>query len=435
MARKLSSRWACWIALLCLVVPMFASYYFDDMFSSISYLFQDASTTELGWDMVDYGRYTSGYSVLCLFGGLAFFGILLDKWGVRIAGSLFVGMMIFGAGLVTWALLEGQKNSAMLAYAGCMVFGIGSEMAGTVVNRSIGRWFRGGAMAFAMGLHLAIARLGTAFAYKVSPLLVAEKPGQIYSLSEIARPALLGMGLMAFGLILWAIFVALDAKRFPSKTQENKADDFRLSDAFKVLGNKNFWLLGLLCVLFYSSIVAFKKYTGAILVPRFNIPAKTAGDMGTILPLATVFFAPLFGLMVDKLGKGTRWMIVGSILALGAHLLLAFAPSGVPFWGYLSMVMLGFGYSLVPAALWPSVPKIVPDKILGTTFALLYWVQNLGLWGFKRITGRILDSESGGPVWAELMFAGLSITAVLIAVFFAANSRKHPELRLDAPNR
>ena len=435
MAKRSLGRSACWIALACLVVPMFASYFFDDMFSSISYLFQDPNLTELHWNENDYGKYTSGYSVLCIFGGLALFGILLDKWGVRLAGTLYVGMMVLGAGLVTYALLSGQKNSATFAYAGCMVFGLGSEMAGTVVNRSIGRWFKDGAMALAMGLHLAIARLGTAFALVVSPKLVVQQQDHIYSLSETARPAMLGMGLMALGLILWAVFVALDAKRFPTKLQENKADDFRFKDLFKVLGNKNFWLLGLLCVLFYSSIVAFKKFAGAILIPRFDVPAQDAGWMVSMLPFSTVVFAPLFGLMVDRIGKGTRWMIFGSILALAAHLLLAFAPAGVPFWGYLSMAFLGFGYSLVPAAMWPSVPKIVPDRILGTTFALIYWVQNLGLLVFKRLAGSILDKAADGPLSVELMFTGLCVAAVLTALLFSRSSAKHPELRLDAPSR
>ena len=434
-ARKSLSRRVCWIALACLVVPMFASYYFDDMFSSISYLFQDSGMTELHWDENDYGRYTRGYSVLCIIGGLALFGILLDKWGVRVAGTLYVGMMVAGAGVVTWAILSGQKDSSALAYAGCMVFGLGSEMAGTVVNRSIGRWFKGGPMALAMGLHLAIARLGTAFARVVSPKLVVQQADHVYSLAETARPALLGMGLMAVGLILWAVFVALDAKRFPTRLQENKADDFRFKDLFKVLGTKNFWLLGLLCVLFYSSIIAFKKFAGAILIPRFDIPAQAAGWMVSMLPFSTVIFAPLFGLMVDKIGKGTRWMIFGSILALAAHLLLAFAPAGVPFWGYLAMAMLGFGYSLVPAALWPSVPKIVPAKILGTTFALIYWVQNLGLLVFKRLAGGILGSESGTPVTVELMFTSLCIAALVAVLLFARNSARHPELGLDKPNK
>ncbi|MBP5676132.1 MAG: MFS transporter, partial [Bacteroidales bacterium] len=384
--------WLPWAALACLVVPMFASYYFDDMFSSISYLFENPSLTALGWDSAGYGLYASGYSVLCVFGGLVIGGILLDKWGVRVSGSLFVGMMVLGAGLVTVALLKGGSGALTAAYIGVMLFGLGSEIAGTAVTRSIAKWFRGGPMALAMGLQLAIARLGTAFALVLSPKLVmAADSGHVYSLAETARPAVVGMGLMALGLILWALFVAIDAKadaasraaavsgafaRTGSRSDaeetaaasEADSDAFRFKDVLGVLGNRNFWLLGLLCVLFYSSIIAFKKFAGAILVPRFDIPAQAAGWMVSMLPFSTVIFAPLFGMLVDKAGRGTRWMVLGAVLALIAHLLLAFAPQGVPFWGYLAMVFLGFGYSLVPAALWPSVPKIVPDKVLGTTF-------------------------------------------------------------------
>jgi len=471
---------AAWIALACLVVPMFASYYFDDMFSSISYLFEDPSLTALGWDAAGYGLYTSGYSVLCVFGGLVIGGILLDKWGVRVSGTMFVAMMVLGAGMVTWAVMRGGSAALRLAYVGTMLFGLGSEIAGTAVTRSIARWFKGGPMALAMGLQLAIARLGTAFALVLAPKLVRQMPDHVYSLAETARPALVGMGLMALGLILWAVFVALDSKadhsvvteasdgvaargsvngRGPlaqgdsgrdsaegayrpeaSATTDN--DSFRFKDVLGVLGNKNFWLLGLLCVLFYSSIIAFKKFAGAILVPRFDIPAQAAGWMVSMLPFSTVVFAPLFGMMVDKAGKGTRWMILGAVLSLVAHGILAFAPAGVPFWGYLAMVFLGFGYSLVPAALWPSVPKIVPDKVLGTTFALIYWVQNLGLLSFKMIAGNVLghygsaDSTSAltGPVAVELMFFGLCIAAVAVAFIFRRTSARHPELRLDAPN-
>ncbi|MBR5054600.1 MAG: MFS transporter [Bacteroidales bacterium] len=445
MAEEVKRRFSrlAWVALACLVVPMFASYFFDDMFSTISYLFEDPSRTALGWDAAGYGLYTSGYSVLCVFGGLVICGILLDKWGVRITGSIFVGMMAAGALLVLHAITAGYApaKSLRLAYAGCMFFGLGSEIAGTAVTRSIAKWFREGPMALAMGLQLAIARLGTAVALVAAPRLVVENAGHVYSLAETARPAVFGIGLMAAGLLLWAIFVALDARYDKSHgaSEEIAAEDpFKLSDVWKVLTNKNFWLLGLLCVLFYSSIVAFKKFAGAILIPRFDIPAATAGWMVSMLPFSTVIFAPLFGLLVDKRGKGTRWMILGSILALVAHLLLAFAPAGVPFYGYLSMVFLGFGYSLVPAALWPSVPKIVPDKVLGTTYSLIYWVQNLGLLSFKWLAGIILGAAavgtSNGPVRVELMFVGLCIAAVVIALLFARVSRRRPELRLDAPS-
>ena len=451
--------WLPWAALACLVVPMFASYYFDDMFSSISYLFENPSLTALGWDSAGYGLYASGYSVLCVFGGLVIGGILLDKWGVRVSGSLFVGMMVLGAGLVTVALLKGGSGALTAAYIGVMLFGLGSEIAGTAVTRSIAKWFRGGPMALAMGLQLAIARLGTAFALVLSPKLVmAADSGHVYSLAETARPAVVGMGLMALGLILWALFVAIDAKadaasraaavsgafaRTGSRSDaeetaaasEADSDAFRFKDVLGVLGNRNFWLLGLLCVLFYSSIIAFKKFAGAILVPRFDIPAQAAGWMVSMLPFSTVIFAPLFGMLVDKAGRGTRWMVLGAVLALIAHLLLAFAPQGVPFWGYLAMVFLGFGYSLVPAALWPSVPKIVPDKVLGTTFALIYWVQNLGLMSFKWVAGVILGkSETSGPVSVELMFVFLCVAALVTALVFAGISRKHPELCLDKPN-
>ena len=442
MAQKTGFRkhaWLSWAALACLVVPMFASYYFDDMFSSISYLFENPSLTALGWDSAGYGLYASGYSILCVFGGLVIGGILLDKWGVRVSGSVFVGMMVLGAGLVTWALLSGSSRSLSIAYFGTMLFGLGSEIAGTAVTRSIAKWFKGGPMALAMGLQLAIARLGTAVAMVLSPRLVQQFDGHVYTLSETARPAVVGMGLMALGLVLWAVFVALDGafarKGSQSDAEETSSDTetFRFKDVLGVLGNKNFWLLGLLCVLFYSSIIAFKKFAGAILVPRFDIPSQAAGWMVSMLPFSTVIFAPLFGILVDKAGRGTRWMVLGAVLALIAHLILAFAPQGVPFWGYLSMVFLGFGYSLVPAALWPSVPKIVPDKVLGTTFALIYWVQNLGLLSFKMAAGGIIGGN-GGPVGVEIMFVALCIAALAVALIFARVSNRHPDLGLDKPS-
>ena len=412
MERTAPRKTACWIALACLVVPMFASYFFDDMFSTISYLFEDPARTQLGWDAAGYGLYASGYSVLCVFGGLVVCGILLDKWGVRITGSIFVGMMAAGAATVLYAITAGfaPERSLRIAYVGCMFFGLGSEIAGTAVTRSIAKWFRHGPMALAMGLQLAVARLGTALALVAAPRLVVENAGHVYSLSETARPAVFGLGLMAAGILLWGLFVAMDARRDRLVGQEGGG----------------------------ATEEPFKKFAGAILIPRFAIPAETAGWMVSMLPFATVIFAPLFGLLVDRFGRGTRWMLLGSLLALLAHLLLAFAPQGVPAFGYLAMVLLGFGYSLVPAALWPSVPKIVPDKVLGTTFALVYWVQNLGLLSFKMIAGKILGRSGDvlqGAVSVELMFTGLCVAAVLTALLFVRSSRRHPELELDTPNR
>ena len=437
-------KWLPWVALACLVVPMFGSYFFDDMFSTVSFIFKDPSLLELGWNSTDYGFYAGGYSTLCVFGGLVLCGILLDKWGVRITGSIFVAMMIGGAALVYGALRSGTApgKSLAVAYTGCMLFGLGSEIAGTAVNRSIAKWFKGGNMALAMGVQLSIARLGSATAMVVAPMLIVEKPGAVYSLAETASPAFVGLMLLLLGGVLWAVFVAMDA-RFDARRSSlsapgasvgmtEKEDEFHLSDVWKVLTNKNFLLVALLCVFFYSSIISFKKFGGAILVPRFNISATTAGWMVASLPFSTVIFAPLFGLLVDKFGNGTRWMIAGSILAVAAHLLLAFAPQGVPLWGYLSMALLGFGYSLVPAALWPSLPKIVPEKALGTAFALTYRVQNLGLMLFKTVSGKIFDaSGEAGPVHAELMFIGLAALSIVTALLLALVSKKNPQLGLD----
>lgn len=437
------------MALACLVVPMFASYYFDDMFSTLSHLFENPSMLQLGWNSADYGLYTSGYSVLCVFGGLVVCGMLLDKWGVRVTGSIFVTMMAGGAALVTYALTSGlpPKASLTIAYVGCMLFGLGSEIAGVAVTRSIAKWFKGGNMAFAMGLQLAIARLGTAFALVMSPKLVAGKAaGQTYSLMETARPAFLGLALMFAGMVLWAVFVAMDSK-FDSRAglkdtvETAEEDKFRFSDVLKLLRNKQFIVISLLCVFFYSSIISFKKFASAILIPRFDVPVEAASWMVSMLPFATVVFAPVFGILVDKIGHGTRWMLIGAVLALTAHLMLAFAPSGIPFYGYLSMVFLGFGYSLVPAAMWPSVPKIVPDKVLGTAYSLIYWVQNLGLMSFKMFAGKILagaNLDKGvsetGAVRVEVMFVAVSVVALFLAAAMAVSSRRNPHLKIDLPS-
>lgn len=449
MARFLR-KYSCWIALACLVVPMFASYYFDDMFSTLSHLFENPSMLQLGWNSADYGLYTSGYSVLCVFGGLVVCGMLLDKWGVRVTGSIFVTMMTGGAALVTYALTSGlpPKTSLTIAYVGCMFFGLGSEIAGVAVTRSIAKWFKDRNMAFAMGLQLAIARLGTAFALVISPKLVAEKAaGQTYSLMETAEPAFLGLGLMLVGMVLWAIFVAMDARfdhqaGLKDTVETAEEDKFRFSDVVKLLKNRHFIVIALLCVFFYSSVVSFKKFASAILIPRFDVPVEAASWMVSMLPFATVVFAPIFGLLVDKIGHGTRWMLTGAVLALIAHLMLAFAPSGIPFYGYLSMVFLGFGYSLVPAAMWPSVTKIVPNKVLGTAYSLIYWVQNLGLMSFKMFAGKILADTNldkgvseAGAFWVEVMFVAVCVVALLLALSLSVYSRRNPHLKIDLPDQ
>lgn len=436
-----------WGVLALLVVPMFASYFFDDMFSAVSQIFRNPELLELGWDAADYGFYAGGYSFLCVWGGLIFCGMLLDKWGVRITGSIFVGMMALGAATVTAAISAGlaPKVSLTIAYIGCMLFGLGSEIAGVAVTRSIAKWFKDGPMALAMGLQLAIARLGTAAALLVSPMLIANHAdGTVYSLSETNRPALVGLALLMFGCVLWAAFVAMDARfdksagvQAGSEEGKKEEDEFRFSDIFKILSNKRFLMIALLCVFFYCCIISFKKFATSILIPRFDIPAESAGWMVSMIPFFTVVFAPLFGLLVDKVGHGSRWMISGAVLVFVAHILIAFAPAKLSiggsiadtsFIGYVAIGILGIGYSLLPAAMWPSVPKIVPEKNLGTAYSLIYWIQNIGLMTVPVAVGSIFKRFDGqeAAIKSEYIFIDLAAVAIVISVMFALSTKKEP---------
>lgn len=445
------NRWVCWLALACLVVPMFASYFFDDMFSSLSELFKHPEYLELGWDMADYGFYASGYSFLCIWGGLIICGALLDKFGVRLVGSIFVGMMALGAGLVTFAISAGfdPKTSLTLAYIGCMLFGLGSEIAGVSVTRSIAKWFKGRNMALAMGLQLAIARFGTATAILIAPKIVAQKPlGEIYTLAETNKPALIGLAVLAVGVILWAVFVAMDA-RFDKETgatdkvETTEEDKFRFSDIWKVLSNPRFIMIALLCVTFYCCVIRFKKFGVSILLPLFGVDLDIATFLLAMIPFFTILFTPLFGALVDKVGKATLWMIVGSALVLVSHLIITFAPQGVPIYAYIAIALLGIGYSLVPSAMWPSVPKIIPEKNLGTAYSLIYWVQNLGMWAVPIYVGRIFTKEIteagnhaqevSAAIHAEWIFILLGVVAIGVALMLFFSSRRHPELQLDEP--
>lgn len=445
------NKWACWLALACLVVPMFASYFFDDMFSSLSELFKNPQSLELGWDMSDYGYYASGYSFLCIWGGLIVCGILLDRFGVRLVGSIFVGMMVLGAGLVTLAISLGlsPKDSLTTAYIGCMLFGLGSEIAGVSVTRSIAKWFKGRNMALAMGLQLAIARFGTATAILVAPMIVKQKAlGEIYTLSETNRPALIGLAVLAAGAILWAIFVAMDAKfdrqtGDTDKVQTAEEDKFRIGDTWKVLTNPRFLMIAILCVTFYCCVIRFKKFGVSILLPLFGVNLEIATVLLAMIPFFTILFTPLFGALVDKVGKATLWMIVGSALVLASHLIITFAPQGVPCYAYIAIAMLGIGYSLVPSAMWPSVPKIIPEKNLGTAYSLIYWVQNLGMWAVPIYVGKIFVDritepgnhiqEVGAAIHAEYVFIFLGVIAIAVALLLFFSSKKHPELKLDTP--
>lgn len=420
-----------WLALACLVVPMFGSYFFDDMFSSVSQLFKSPDTLALGWNARDLGDFIGDYSLLCICGGLLVGGILLDIFGIRIMGSIFVLMMVSGAFMAWYGLSADLPKESAIAIGriGRMIFGLGSEIAGVAVTRSIAKWFKDGPMSLAMGLQLAIARAGTGIALIAAPFIVGI-PKEFYSISDTARPALVGLMMLLAGLAAWALFVAMDAAfdrrqgisfRRGEVAQE---DRFSVRDIFRLLSNPRFVTIGLLCVSFYCCVSSFKKFGTSVVIPRFGIEDATAGTMVAMIPFFTIIFTPLFGALVDRIGHAARWMILGSIAVLSGHLLLAFAPQNVEFFGYAGIAMLGLGYSLVPSAMWPSVPRIVPQKALGTAYSLIYWIQNLGLYFVPKVVGRIFVNNHGLEAVAkvEWLFIALGTAAVLLACGLAAAS-------------
>ena len=456
-----TSKIACWLALACLVVPMFGSYFFDDMFSTVSQIFKNPEMLQLGWNSQQFGFYAGGYSFLCVWGGLIICGILLDRFGVRLIGSVFVGLMVLGAAIVTCAIsAKGLTpgTSLTIAYIGCMLFGLGSEIAGVAVTRSIAKWFKGKNVALAMGLQLAIARIGTGLAMLLSPVLVLKNhmEGTMFTLSETNKPAILGLSLLFIGAILWAIFVAMDAKYdrqegiLSQRGEVKEEDKFKFSDIWKVLSNPRFIMIALLCVFFYCCVISFKKFGTSIIIPRFGLDASTASVMISMIAFAPVIFTPLFGALVDKVGKATTWMILGAILVFCAHLIICAAP-GIPFYGYLAIVFLGIGYSLVPSAMWPTVPKIIPEKNLGTAYSMIYWIQNMGMLLVPIFVGRIMknyaDKKEGldaasadildkaAAVHSEFIFISLGFVAITVAVILFFNSKKHPELKIDRPSK
>ena len=456
------SKSARWLVLLCLAIPMFASYFFDDIFSTISHIFKHPEILDLSWSSSDYGFYGGAYSLLCVWGGLVICGMLLDKWGVRFTGSLFVGLMVVGSLVVVYAISDSfahsglclwmskffSKPSLALAYAGCAIFGLGSEIAGVAVTRSIAKWFKGKEMALAMGLQLALARLGTATALILVPRIVNTSLPFI-PFSETTKPAAVGMVLMVVAVVVWSLFLLTDRtfdrqvreERLKNKSGAAKEDKFKFSDIFRILGNKHFILISLLCVFFYCCIISFRRFATSIIIPQFGIDSEIASLMVALIPFCTIIFTPLFGSLVDYKGRATRFMVLGSGLVLLAHLIIAFAPNMALF-GYAGLSILGIGYSLVPAAMWPSVPKVIPEKNLGTAYSLIYWIQNMGMLIVPIFVGLIFDSAAQkmadpkeAAVHAEYLFIFLGIVAVTVALLLKRSSDKNPQLQLDIPNK
>ncbi len=457
ISRKLNdSTFVRWSALILIALTMFFSYMFVDVISPLQQMLE----TSRGWSPEVYGTVAGSeyfLNVFVLF--LIFAGIILDKMGVRFTGLLSASVMIIGAGIKLYAVSDyfvpgafgydflnsfwpAFPASAKLACVGFAIFGCGTEMAGVTVTKAIAKWFHGKEMAFAMGTQVAIARLGVAAVMLLSPRLAALAP------ESVVRPVAVVALLLCIGLLTFLVFTFLDRKldRQVEAAAESPSEEFRVSDLGKLFTNPTFLMVAALCVLYYSAIFPFQKFAVPMLQNTLGISAKSAADMFAWFPIGAMVLTPLLGLYLDYRGKGATMLIVGALLMFGCHLIFALVPL-TPFITYTAIILLGVSFSLVPAALWPSVPKLVEDRYLGSAYSVTFWIQNIGLWVFPVIIGSALQNSNPGIserlqageaatydyTVPMLIFASLGVLAFVLGLWLKALDKKKG-FGLELPN-
>lgn len=389
------SKTARWIVLAIVSFAMLTAYLFMEILSPLKTMIQNA----YGWDNTSWGFVTGAQGYLNVFAFMLIIsGVILDKIGIRFTAIGSAVVMIIGAVVKYYAFMGnispeahifGLKLQVFYAATGFAIFCVGAEAAGITVSKIIVKWFKGKEMALAMGLEMACARLGSFLALYGAP--------KVASAITIPSPILFGMILLLAGLIAFIIYVFMDIKI--DKQIKLKAEDeepFKISDLKYIITNKGFWYIAILCVLFYSAVFPFYKYGPDLMVNKFGVDPEKAGDIPSLLPFGTLFLTPLFGIIYDKKGKGATIMILGAILLIVVHLVL-FIPSLTSIAVAIgAVVLLGIAFSLVPSAMWPSVPKIIPEKRLGSAYALIFYIQNIGLSGIPLLLGYILDRTNPG---------------------------------------
>jgi MFS family permease len=388
------SKVARWGALGIVAFTMMAAYFFTDVMSPLKQMLEE----QCHWDSSDYGFFTSAYGWLNVFALMLFFGgLILDKMGIRFTGVGAALVMVIGAAVKYYAvatpslgqhLLFGINAQVVIASIGFAVFGVGCEVAGITVSKVIVRWFKGHEMATAMGIQVALARVGTALALFIT-VPFAERMG------SIAAPIALGGVALCAGLFAFMIYNAMDRrleKELKLTAEGDPEEGFKLSDVKLILSNKGFWLIALLCVMFYSCVFPFLKYATDLMVNKFHVKYALAGMIPGILPFGTILLTPLFGGIYDKKGKGATIMIVGAILIFLVHVVFTIPFLNQWILAVILMIVLGIGFSLVPSAMWPSVAKIIPEKQLGTAYSLIFLIQNIGLMGVPFLVGKVLDA-------------------------------------------
>lgn len=454
--KKLSeSKTARWVVLSLVAFTMLCGYFITDMMAPLQDLLQSPiGSGGLGWTGDDYGTFTSAYGWFNVFFLMLIFGgMILDKMGVRFTGLMATGIMLAGVAVKWYGVSHDFGGDTLtlfgtawgypllIASLGYALFGVGVEIAGITVSKIIVKWFKGKEMALAMGLEMATARIGTGLAIGCTPLIC-----RAFN-NVISTPILVGLLLLCIGFLSFVVFVIMDKRRdvedasgMPSEAEE----PFRFGDIFDIVKLKGFWYIALLCVLFYSAVFPFLKFAPSLMINKFHIEVELSGIIPALLPFGNILLTPLFGNLYDRKGKGATIMLFGAIMLVIIH--FTFSLPFLDNWlvALVLIILLGIAFSLVPSAMWPSVPKIIPEKKLGTAFSLIFWVQNWGLMGVPFLIGKVLDNycitgytDAGKPVYdytlPMIIFTSFGILAIVFAVLLKAEDKKKG-YGLEKPN-
>ena len=420
-----SSATARWTALFIVSITMMFAYFFTDVMAPL----EPILTTKMGWTSSEYGFFSGAYGLLNVYLLLLFFGgIILDKFGIRFTGLMSTGLMFAGAIIKYWAVSHTFEGSMWVPFGGeCQmqvvwaalgfsIYGVGAEIAGITVSKVIVKWFTGYELALAMGLQVALARIGTAAALGASlPLANA--------LGGVAAPVGLGAACLCIGVVSFLVYNVMDRRQDASAASSSESEveeGFKFSDLRILFTSSGFWCITLLCLMFYAGVFPFLKFSTKLMIFKYEVDENIAGLIPAMLPFGTIFLTPFFGRIYDKYGHGAMLMLVGSVLLTIVHIVFSLPISN---WilAICAMVILGIAFGLVPSAMWPSVPKIIPMKLLGTAYALIFYIQNIGLAMVPMWIGAVNDKNTDPTAFidyteAMTIFACFGIVAILLSV-------------------
>ena len=439
-----------WTVLVLVASMMFFAYMFVDFLSPLASLLNDT----LSWDQGVLGTYAAGEYLLNVFGFLILAGIILDKMGVRFTGLFSASLMVIGAGIkyfgISWAEANtvewlnawwpSMPGSAKIAMFGFMIFGCGCEMAGTTVSKILAKWFKGKEMALAMGLEMAIARLGVFAAFWLSPKL--SSAFAINGTNSVVAPLLFATLLLVIGLLNFFVFTIMDT-RFDNQlvaigeatAEKDPEDEFHVSDLGLIFKSKMFWIIAFLCVLYYSAIFPFQRFATNFLEETINISYDEAAGLFKWFPILAMVLTPFLGAFIDYKGKGASMMLLGAVIMIVCHCVFAFVLPAYPSktLALITILVLGVSFSLVPASMWPSVPKIIDEKVLGSAYCLIFWVQNIGLCLVPLLIGKLRVATDGYLV-PMIVFASFGVLAFLLSLALKVED-KRKGYGLELPNK